>query len=233
MPGAAGMTAPPPASAGTGGASGTSGWMQPMAGTGAGSGAPTGGGGSGGSAGMSTAAGAGGSGGSAGMSDPNGLVPDSPHCAPVSDWDPAWVMFEDEVLRLANEYRAMGFNCDTEGQFGAAGPLVTQPNLRCAARMHSMDMAMRMYFAHDNPDGDGPSERMDAAAYMGGTWGENIAMGQRTPQQVVDGWMESDGHCANIMRPQFTEIGVGFYQGTSGRGSFYWTQNFGAPRRMR
>jgi uncharacterized protein YkwD len=191
--------------AGTGGMSMDPGMMMPMAGT----------------SGMS-AAGTGGS-----NANPGDEVPAIEHCAPVADWDPAWVAFEDEVLRLVNENRAMGWNCDAEGEFGPAGPLTTQPNLRCAARLHSQDMDMRDYFAHDNPDGDGPSERMDAAMYMGGTWGENIAMGQRTPEQVVSGWMESDGHCANIMRPQFTEIGVGFFQGAD-RSAFYWTQNFGA-----
>jgi hypothetical protein len=72
-----------------------------------------------------------------GGTNTGGLVPDSAHCMPAADWDPAWVMFEDEVLRLSNEYRAMGFNCDTEGEFGPAPPLVTQPNLRCSARLHS------------------------------------------------------------------------------------------------
>jgi uncharacterized protein YkwD len=224
----AGTMAPMPGGAGTG-AGGMAGSMQPTGGsrppTG-GMGVPMAG------AGGTMAGSGGGNAGGGGSSSPGDDVPATDHCAPVADWNPAWVAFEEEVLQLVNEYRAMGYNCDTEGQFGAAGPLTTQPNLRCSARLHSQDMAMRDYFAHDNPDGDGPSERMDAAGYMGGTWGENIAMGQRTPQEVVDGWMDSDGHCANIMREQFTQIGVGFYQG-SDRSAYYWTQNFGAPARGR
>jgi uncharacterized protein YkwD len=228
----AGTMAPMPGAAGTGigtGAGGMAGSMQPTGGSRAGTGGM---GMSMAGTGMSAAGSGGANAGAGGSASTGDEVPAGAHCAPVADWDPEWVAFEDEVLERVNDYRAMGFNCDSEGQFGATGPLTTQPNLRCAARLHSQDMAMRDYFAHDNPDGDGPSERMDAAGYMGSTWGENIAMGQRTPQQVVDGWMESDGHCSNIMRPQFTQIGVGFFQGSDSR-SLYWTQNFGAPPRMR
>jgi uncharacterized protein YkwD len=183
-----------------------------------------------GASGMMSMGGAGGmtATGGAGGTAPGDDVPAIEHCQPAAEWDPAWVAFEGEVLRLVNANRAMGWNCDAQGEFGAAGPLTMQPNLRCAARLHSQDMSARGYFDHENPDGDGPPERMDAAGYMGGTYGENIAMGQRTPEQVVAGWMDSDGHCANIMREQFTEIGVGFFQG-DGRSGYYWTQNFGAP----
>lgn len=155
-------------------------------------------------------------------------VPASDHCQPVADWDPEWAAFEEEVLRLVNQNRAMGWNCNDEGQFAAAGPLTMDPILRCAARLHSQDMGQRGYFDHQSPEGEGPSARMAAAGYMGGTYGENIARGQSTPEGVVSGWMGSDGHCANIMRSQFTEIGIGFWQGDA-RGSLYWTQNFGAP----
>ncbi len=160
-------------------------------------------------------------------------VPDSAHCAPVAAWDPEWIAFEDEVLRLVNQNRAKGWNCDTEGQFGATTALTTNKELRCAARLHSLDMNERNYFAHDAPGGATPKTRMDAAGYVGTTWGENIAKGQSTPAQVVQGWMDSDGHCANIMSPMFKEIGVGFYEGEPTSQYFnenlYWTQNFGAP----
>jgi len=214
IPGTAGATAMP-----MGGASAMAGSVAPG----------TGGRGSAGSmanAGMGGMAGAG-MGGSGGVPASGDEVPANEACMAAAMWDPAWTAFEQEVLDLVNQNRAMGWNCDAEGQFEAAPPLTMNPFLRCSARLHSKDMADRDFFAHDNPDGDGPSERMDAVGYMGGTWGENIAMGQRTPEQVVEGWMESDGHCANIMRPSFTEIGVGFVQGASQR-DLYWTQNFGA-----
>jgi uncharacterized protein YkwD len=71
---------------------------------------------------------------------------------------------------------------------------------------------------------------------MGSTWGENIAQGYPSPEDVVEGWMDSDGHCSNIMAAAFSLIGVGYYPGeASGMGfsrdAHYWTQNFGAPPR--
>lgn len=130
-----------------------------------------------------------------------------------------------EVLKLVNERRGLGANCGTAGSFDEAGPLVSNAVLTDIAQAHSEDMSQRNFFDHVNPDGDGPGERIEASTYEWSTWGENIASGYRTPQEVVDGWMSSDGHCANIMNPAFTEIGVGYEPNGS-----YWTQVFGAPR---
>lgn len=149
-------------------------------------------------------------------------VPSNEYCDPVSDWDLEWVDFEEEVLALVNQHRASGADCGSQGSFDPAGPLTMLPALRCAARAHSMDMNVRGFFSHTNPDGHGPGQRLDLAGYQGFTWGENIAWGYPSPAAVVAGWMGSDGHCANIMRPQFNAIGVGYYEGN------YWTQAFGA-----
>jgi uncharacterized protein YkwD len=67
-----------------------------------------------------------------------------------------------------------------------------------------------------------------AAGYASGTWGENIAAGQRTPAEVVSSWMNSEGHRANILNSQFTEIGIGMVP--SGDGTPYWTLVFARPR---
>jgi uncharacterized protein YkwD len=164
-------------------------------------------------------------------------VPDIEYCADVADWDPMWSQWEDEVLVLVNERRAEGADCHSEGMFDPADPLTMDPLLRCVARGHSLDMYERGFFDHTNPDGDGPGERLAAAGYMGSTWGENIAQGYASPEEVVQGWMDSDGHCSNIMAPQFSLIGVGYYPGDAGNGmrfaqnAHYWTQNFGAPAR--
>jgi len=106
------------------------------------------------------------------------------------------------------------------------------PILRCSARLHSLDMFERAFFGHINPDGLDPFERMAAAGFHGSGAGENIAVGQTSPQQVMKSWMESDDHCANVMRPNYTMLGVGYHPGAGGRGlgSNFWTQNFGAPR---
>ncbi len=77
-------------------------------------------------------------------------------------------------------------------------------------------MGEENYFSHDSPGGPCGNDfvdRVEAAGYTGWmTLGENIAAGQTTPQEVVAGWMDSDGHCSNIMEPAFTEIGVGLAQ---------------------
>jgi uncharacterized protein YkwD len=148
-------------------------------------------------------------------------VPANAYCDPVADWSADWSQLEQDVLVLVNEQRAAGADCGSAGVFESVDPLAMNSALRCAARNHSMDMFERDFFSHTNPDGDGPAARIDDAGYDGFTWGENIAWGYPTPESVIEGWMNSDGHCANIMRPFFTEIGVGYYEGN------YWTQAFG------
>jgi uncharacterized protein YkwD len=101
------------------------------------------------------------------------------------------------------------------------------PALRCAARKHSKDMVDRGFFDHTNPDGEGPGDRFQRAGYSGSKGSENIAMGSHGPSHTVDQWLASDGHCANMMNPGFSEIGVGFYPQSQVQG--LWTQAFGAP----
>ncbi|MEK9520968.1 CAP domain-containing protein [Streptomyces venezuelae] len=93
-----------------------------------------------------------------------------------------------------------------------------------AAQGHSEDMAARDFFDHTNPDGAGPGERVTAAGYPWSTYGENIAMGQSSPEQVMESWMNSPGHRANILNCDFKEIGIGIHS----QGGPYWTQVFGA-----
>ena len=154
---------------------------------------------------------------------PDGDVPDNVYCEAVAEWDQAWTEFENEVLALVNEQRAAGADCGDAGSFGPAEPLTMNAALRCAARSHSTDMGTRGYFDHYSPKGVGPGERMQEAGYAASTWGENIAWGYASPAEAVSGWMASPGHCANIMHAQFSETGVGYYQGA------LWTQTFGHP----
>jgi uncharacterized protein YkwD len=120
-----------------------------------------------------------------------------------------------EVITLTNAQRA------------AAGlpPLAHDPILTAAAQAHSADMAARAFCSHTSPDGSEPWHRAAAAGSIRRAIGENIACGQRSPAEVVDGWMNSPGHRANILRPTFTHMGVGF-AGGGGAGT-YWTQLFG------
>lgn len=163
---------------------------------------------------------------SAGNAGPQ--VPDNDYCAGVAQWSEAEILFEREVLELVNERRAAGATCGGQA-FGAAEPLVMESALLCAARVHSLDMAERGFFGHDNPDGEDPFERMRRAGYRFSAAGENIAAGQSTPQMVVDGWMQSAGHCRNIMDADYSELGVGYVQTDTAEFPHYWTQVFGRP----
>lgn len=121
-----------------------------------------------------------------------------------------------EVVALTNAERA------------AAGlpPLAEDPLLTGAAQAHSADMVARAFYSHTSPDGREPWHRAAAAGSTRRTIGENIACGQRSPAEVVRGWMDSPGHRANILKATFTHIGVGFAGG--GSAGTYWTQLFGA-----
>jgi uncharacterized protein YkwD len=131
-----------------------------------------------------------------------------------------------EVILLTNEARKVPRTCG-ETSHPAAGALSAQPQLTEAAQGHAEDMARRDFFAHDNPDGTTATQRMRAAGYTGGRTGENIAQGYSTAREVVDAWIDSPGHCRNLMSGNYTEIGIGYYRGGPGR--HYWVQNFGAP----
>ncbi|MFI6369355.1 CAP domain-containing protein [Streptomyces sp. NPDC050546] len=105
-------------------------------------------------------------------------------------------------------------------------PLAVDPLLTTAAQAHSADMVARAFYSHTAPDGGQPWDRAAQAGSTRRSIGENIACGQRSPADVVAGWMNSPGHRANILKPGFTHIGVGFAGG--GRAGTYWTQLFGA-----
>jgi uncharacterized protein YkwD len=103
------------------------------------------------------------------------------------------------------------------------GPVAIDDRLATAAQRHSDDMAAHDYFSHTSLNGDTLADRAAAAGFTGGVLGENIAAGQRTPQDVMAAWMASAGHRANILNCDYTVIGVGLNQD-----GWYWTQMFGA-----
>jgi uncharacterized protein YkwD len=125
----------------------------------------------------------------------------------------------DQVVALTNTERAKA----------GCGPLSVNPVLTAVAQAHSQDMATNNYFSHDSQDGRSPFDRMTAGGYRYSTAAENIAAGQRTPQDVMTAWMNSAGHKANILNCALKEIGVGYATGSGSYGA-YWTQDFGTPR---
>lgn len=114
-------------------------------------------------------------------------------------------------------------------------PLVYQRDLGESARYHAQDMADKDYFAHESLDGSSPFDRMQRFGYSGAVMGENIAMGQPTAQEVVEGWMTSPGHRHNILLCcyeangiDYEELGTGFGRPANNPAQRYWVQNFGA-----
>ncbi len=107
------------------------------------------------------------------------------------------------------------------------GALTADPRLTAAAQAHSADMSTHDYFNHNSQDGQTPFQRMAKAGYEFSMAAENIAAGQRTPTEVVRGWMNSTGHRENILNCSLKQIGVGY--ATGGSYGTYWTQDFGTP----
>ncbi|MFH8290138.1 sigma-70 family RNA polymerase sigma factor [Streptomyces sp. NPDC018059] len=120
----------------------------------------------------------------------------------------------EQVVALVNTERAKA----------GCGPVRSNGKLATAATKHSADMAARNYFDHTSPDGTDPGDRITAAGYRWSTYGENIARGQQSPASVMDSWMNSPGHRANILNCGFKELGVGIHNGSGGP---WWTQAFG------
>lgn len=119
--------------------------------------------------------------------------------------------YEKEVVNLVNEIRK---------EYGLS-ELTLNTELSAVARAKSQDMKDNQYFSHTSPTYGSPFDMMKTFGISYRTAGENIAMGYRTPEAVVDGWMNSEGHRANILNSSYKEIGVGYV--SSGN---YWTQMF-------
>jgi len=132
------------------------------------------------------------------------------------------------VVALVNEARGHSRRCGSE-RFAAAPPLRISSTLTDAAEAHAGDMKRRQFFEHRGSDGSQPKDRVQRAGYRHRLTGENIALGPQSAEEVVAGWLDSPGHCANIMEPRFQDIGVGLAVGRK-RGQTYWVQEFGAPR---
>ena len=133
------------------------------------------------------------------------------------------------ALELVNDVRAHGTHCG-EQLFGPAPPLTLSGTLASVAFGHASDMALHNYFEHQDPAGQSPADRVRAVGYQEKLVGENIAYGPETVEEVVKGWLDSPGHCANMMDPRFVEMGIASASGQVGRHGLYWVQVFAEPR---
>lgn len=129
----------------------------------------------------------------------------------IPQLDASVLSYENEVIRLVNEIRAKN----------GLKPLTANWELSRIARYKSQDMVDNRYFSHTSPTYGTPFQMIKAFGLSYRSAGENIAYGYRTPQAVVDAWMNSSGHRANILNASYTQIGVGYV--ASGH---YWTQMF-------
>jgi len=135
---------------------------------------------------------------------------------PQDDAGSVLVAFEAEAHDRINEERTSR----------GLGELTLREDLTDVARAHSADMASRDFFSHDNPDGEGPFDRMASQGVAYTIAGENIAW-NNFPDPVdiaVVGWMDSSGHRENILRERFTHTGMGI--ASDGDGGYYFTQVF-------
>ena len=153
------------------------------------------------------------------------------NCHPdLASWSAQANDFEYRVIELINQRRSQDADCRTGGYFNAAQPLRNHVKIQCAARYHALWMSQNDVLSHDSPGGALGFDfwqRAESAGYEGWVVGENVAAGYASPEDVVAGWMSSDGHCANIMEPTAQEIGVGYRYEPVSSMLYFWSMTTG------
>jgi uncharacterized protein YkwD len=138
-------------------------------------------------------------------------------------------LFIARVLDLVNAVRARGTHCG-ERAFAPVAPVKLSTTLAGVAYQHASDMAKHDYFEHQDLAGRTPADRVRAVGYREKLVGENIAYGPQSADEVVQGWLDSPGHCENIMDARFAEMGVAFAAGQASKRGLYWVQVLAAPQ---
>lgn len=139
-----------------------------------------------------------------------------------------WQQEGRRLLELINAARGQARMCGKQAQ-PATEPLSWNDTLASAADTHSRAMASGNFFAHRDKDGRIPGDRAELAGYSASLIGENLAAAHISARQVLDGWLASPEHCANLMNPQFREMGAAYAQDDNSDAGIYWTAVFGAP----
>jgi uncharacterized protein YkwD len=136
--------------------------------------------------------------------------------------------FQQALMTRVNQVRASSRTCGSL-TYAAAAPLRWNTKLFNAAAGHSADMAANNYFSHTSRDGRTFSQRITNAGYAWSNAGENIAAGQTSVDQVMTAWVNSPGHCANLMNKNYTEVGVSCVKNDSSTYKYYWTMELARP----
>jgi uncharacterized protein YkwD len=135
----------------------------------------------------------------------------------------------EEVLRLVNQARGQSRRCGTQ-TFPMAEPLKLNTQLNRAAEAHARNMAQHRKLQHEGFDGSTPASRASAAGYAWRAVGENIAAGPVSAAEVVQMWLDSPGHCGNLMNRNFAEMGLAYAEEEQRETGVYWVQAFGRRR---
>jgi uncharacterized protein YkwD len=163
---------------------------------------------------------------------PATTAPATPAAATTAQLDPRLTCnlsnFQQEILDRVNQARAAGRTCGSTA-YGPAPALRWNGVLFNAAGAHSTDMAGSNYFSHTSQDGRNPGQRITGAGYAWSGYGENIAAGQTSAQSVVDGWLASPGHCANIMNPSYADMATACVASSTSTYRTYWTMDLAKP----
>ena len=133
-----------------------------------------------------------------------------------------------ELLLAVNAVRAAGAVCGTN-VYRATQGLNWNNMLQQSAANHSRDMAQNHMFSHVSTDGGSLLQRLQATGYSLSAAGENIAAGQSSVQEVIASWLNSPGHCKNMMEPSYQDIGVACIRNDGAPYGFYWTMNLARP----
>lgn len=158
---------------------------------------------------------------------PQKLVEQARPTTPQQQQKPSTPVIQDETANSAQNTSVSAIEkavidlTNVERQKAGLKPLQIDEKLMASARQKSADMSKNNYFDHNSPTLGSPFDLMKANGVTYRSAAENIAMGQRTAEEVVKAWMESPGHRQNILTPEFTHIGIGFVQNGN-----YWTQQF-------
>ncbi len=140
---------------------------------------------------------------------------------------PASTPFQKEFLQRINDIRSKGCNCGNT-YMPPVPPVTWNMQLQMAAMAHAKDMNKNKYIGHINRSGKSSKDRIAAAGYTINGYrsyavGENIAWGQRSIKEVMTGWIQSEGHCLNIMNKSYKEVGIYME-------NYYWVQEFGGRK---
>jgi len=152
-----------------------------------------------------------------GVNPPSGDDPD-----PSGPPDPAATMSEQELSLAVDCFQRV----NAERAKVGAPPLQWLDPAAAAAFLHSLDMSDRDYFDHVNPEGQGPGTRLGLMGVSWSAYAENIAMGYVDADEVMAGWMASEGHRTNLLNPAYTHVGIGVRWAAGGP---FWTQDFVRP----